>query len=70
MLRGFYKYVCADCGHEFIGADIEWQATALSQPVKCPKCGSYHTRMASLLKQIKFLFWVIRGMKGSAGKAK
>lgn len=70
MLRGVYKYVCADCGHEFIGADIEWQATAHSQPVMCPKCGSDHTQMASLLKQVKFFFGGIRAMKGSADKAK
>lgn len=70
MLRGVYKYVCADCGHEFIGADIEWLATVASQPVKCPKCGSYHTGTASLLSQIKFFFGGIRAMKGSANKAK
>lgn len=43
MLRGLYKYVCKDCGHKFIGADIELNATAASVPVKCPKCGSINT---------------------------
>ena len=36
MLRGLYKYVCKDCGHKFIGADIELNATAASVPVKFP----------------------------------
>lgn len=43
MLRGLYKYVCKDCGHKFIGADIELNANAASFPVKCPKCGSINT---------------------------
>ena len=43
MLRGLYKYVCKDCGHKFIGADIELNATAAYGPVKCPKCGSINT---------------------------
>ena len=43
MIRGLYKYVCKDCGHKFIGADIELNATAASMPVKCPKCGSINT---------------------------
>ena len=48
MLRGMTKFVCDNCGHKFKGGDIEWQATAFSQPLRCPNCGSYHTRPASL----------------------
>ncbi len=43
MVRNTEKYVCKDCGHKFIGMDIEWNGTADSYPVKCPKCGSLHT---------------------------
>ena len=43
MIRGLYKYVCKDCGHKFIDADVELLATAASMPVKCPKCGSINT---------------------------
>ena len=28
--------------------DIEWNATALSTPQKCPKCGSMRTRPSRL----------------------
>lgn len=43
MVRRVGKYVCKDCGEEFIGMDIEWNCTAASYPVRCPKCGSTHT---------------------------
>ena len=43
MVRGTYEYVCKDCGHKFIGMDIEVNATAASMPVKCPECGSCNT---------------------------
>lgn len=43
MDRGIYKYKCSDCGHEFIGIDMELNCTAASVSVKCPKCGSWHT---------------------------
>ena len=43
MLRGIRTYVCKDCGHKFKALDMEWNATAASYPVKCPKCGSMHT---------------------------
>ena len=49
MLRGIKTFVCDNCGHEFKGMDIEWNATVLSQPLKCPNCGSMHTRPASVL---------------------
>ena len=49
MIRGTKTFVCDDCGHKFKGMDIEWCATALSQPLKCPNCGSYHTCPDSFL---------------------
>lgn len=49
MDRGIYKYKCSDCGHEFIGSDMELNCTAASVPVKCPKCGSFNTRISGLL---------------------
>lgn len=46
MLRGWSKFVCNECGHKFVGMDLEYQCTALSAPLKCPACGSWHTRPA------------------------
>ena len=43
MLRGTTIFKCDDCGHTFEGLDIEWNATAYSTPMPCPKCGSRHT---------------------------
>lgn len=43
MLRGTTLFVCDNCSNKFKALDIEWRCTALSQPMKCPKCGSYHT---------------------------
>ncbi len=48
MLRGTTTFVCDNCGNKFKGMDIEWMATAFSQPMKCPQCGSCHTRPSSL----------------------
>lgn len=44
MLRGMRTYVCKDCGHRFKALDMEWNATAASYPVKCPKCGGMNTK--------------------------
>lgn len=49
MDRGLYKYVCKDCGHEFVGVDMELNCTAESAPVKCPKCGSLNTSVTGSL---------------------
>ena len=48
MLRGKKNFKCDDCGHVFEALDIEWQSTAYSQPVPCPKCGSRRTMPKSL----------------------
>ncbi|MCC8177111.1 MAG: zinc ribbon domain-containing protein [Bacteroidales bacterium] len=47
MLRGITTFRCHECGHRFEAPDIEWQATALTTPQPCPRCGSRHTRPAS-----------------------
>ena len=44
MIRGMYVYKCNQCGHKFIGADVEYMATANSMPVHCSKCGSTNTK--------------------------
>lgn len=43
MVRGKSKFICKDCGYQFIGLDIEWLATAETYPEQCPNCGSMHT---------------------------
>ncbi|MCH4148050.1 MAG: hypothetical protein LKF33_06445 [Prevotella sp.] len=43
MLRGKIKFQCAECNQTFSALDMEFMATAYSAPVKCPKCGSWHT---------------------------
>ena len=43
MFRGFTQFVCDDCGHKFTGPDMEWMCTVYPAPVKCPKCGGWHT---------------------------
>ncbi len=58
MIRGFYKCTCKDCGHKFIGADVEYMCTAASAPVKCPKCGSTNTKMGIPLELDLFISWV------------
>lgn len=60
MLRGITTFVCDDCGYKFKGLDMEWCATAASAPVRCPKCGGYHTAPASgggFLKSIYRMIW-------------
>lgn len=56
MLRGKTTFVCDNCRHKFKAMDIEWRATAFSQPMRCPKCGSMHTRPASLLGLNKIVY--------------
>lgn len=40
MIRGFKKVRCPHCGHIFLAADIEDNATVAGMPVHCPKCGN------------------------------
>ncbi len=43
MIRGYLRCKCRDCGHKFMGADVELMCTADSMPIKCSKCGSTNT---------------------------
>ena len=48
MIRGITLMKCTKCGKRFWGLDIELGASALSQPLRCPKCGSVRTRPSTL----------------------
>lgn len=48
MITGPVLFYCSECGGRFLGLGAEWCATAFVAPVKCPKCGSWHTRPWSL----------------------
>lgn len=48
MVRGKTIFKCTDCGNHFEDLDIEYCATAFSQPMRCPKCGSWRTRPSGL----------------------
>lgn len=50
-------FVCDDCGHKFKGMDMEWRATVFSQPLRCPNCGSYHTRPRFSIKYSYRWIW-------------
>ena len=43
MIKGKTIFRCTNCHKVFVGIDVELMATALSAPIKCPKCGSDHT---------------------------
>ena len=48
MIRGITLMKCTECGKRFWGPDIELYASTLSQPLRCPKCGSVRTRPSRL----------------------
>lgn len=48
MVRGMKLFYCSECGKRFLGVDIEYAASTYSAPLKCPRCGSWHTRPWSL----------------------
>lgn len=43
MYRGLTTFVCTHCGHLFKSHNIEYKATWLSVPQRCPQCGSVKT---------------------------
>ena len=43
MFRGITLFKCTECGKHFSAPDIEWRATVMSAPCKCPQCGSIRT---------------------------
>lgn len=52
MVRGKLPFFCSECNKKFIAIDMELAASVLSQPVKCPRCGSWHTRPWSPLPKM------------------
>jgi DNA-directed RNA polymerase subunit RPC12/RpoP len=48
MIRGITLMKCTQCRKRFWGVDIELYASTLSQPLRCPKCGSVRTRPSRL----------------------
>ncbi|MCQ2336074.1 MAG: hypothetical protein MJ010_02695 [Paludibacteraceae bacterium] len=40
MFRGESVFICPNCGKKFVAPDIELGATAKSQPMPCPHCGT------------------------------
>lgn len=42
MLRGTTIFKCDNCKKKFKGLDIEYNCTSLSNPQRCPYCGSFH----------------------------
>lgn len=53
MLRGTTKFVCDNCGNKFVSLDVEYMATTLSAPIKCPQCGSYHTMPGGIFSRLQ-----------------
>lgn len=49
MLRGMTLFKCTECGKRFIASDVEYMATAMSNPQPCPKCKSHRTRPSRLV---------------------
>lgn len=49
MIRGKTLFTCDECGNKFRDWDFEYMASVLTTPMKCPKCGSYHTYPATAL---------------------
>lgn len=51
MLRRTTKFHCDKCGNTFTGPDVEWNATVMTAPQPCPKCGTMckSTRGTNLL---------------------
>lgn len=66
MISGNITFKCDECKHRFRGPRIEYMATALSYPLKCPYCGSYHTLPWSLfdysVKRIYKKIWADRDL--------
>lgn len=43
MYRGLTTFKCTNCGHLFKSHNIEYKATWLSVPQRCPQCGNIRT---------------------------
>ena len=42
MVNGITEYKCDKCGNHFLAPDTEFHGSALSVPMPCPQCGSWH----------------------------
>lgn len=49
MQRGTILFKCTECGNHFKAPDIEWMATTMSVPQRCPECHSIKTRPSRLV---------------------
>ena len=49
MIRGRTFFKCTKCGKRFMAPDIEYCATVLTTPQKCPECGSMRTRPSRIV---------------------
>lgn len=47
MLLGTKTFECDKCRNKFEGMAMEYMCTSTVAPLKCPKCGSWHTFPAS-----------------------
>lgn len=56
MIRGTKTFKCDKCGHVFKALDVECNATILSTPVECPKCGNMTNKDASIVDKFKSIF--------------
>lgn len=56
MYRGQTLFKCTQCGKRFWGPDIELDATAFTEPCKCPQCGSIRTRPSRLVSLVAYDF--------------
>lgn len=52
MIFGNIIFRCDECKRMFRGPLIEYGASALSWPLKCPRCGSNHTLPLTLLAYV------------------
>ena len=57
MFRGVKLFKCDNCKKVTIALELELGSTALSQPIKCPKCGSWHTSPFISSKSLYKKFW-------------
>lgn len=53
MHRGTINFVCEECGNRFMDLDLEFMATNLSIPRKCPQCGSFHTMPSGIFSSLR-----------------
>jgi len=50
------KYVCEDCGAEFLGMEYEVNGTAETDKTPCPHCGSKHSHPKNFWDKLRIHF--------------